>query len=130
MPAEKEGENQFKVVLELTEMIRTVIHYNCTEGIVDQYMIPYLGCFFLDFSDKTLKGSRVYAIGEQKEQLYQFTFPNIYTGENICWGSVKLPQIEKLKDVEIISDGKGLFLAEYLKTVGAREDLISSFLNV
>lgn len=159
-------ENQFKVVLELPEMIRPVIHHNRTEDTIGQYMIPYPGCiFFLDFSNKTLINSRIYAVGEQKELLYQFAFPNVYTGGNICWGSVKLPQIEKLKEVEIIPefffgadnnndlfssnnlskigeetsspkswftflDGKESFPAEYLKPVGTREDLISSFLNV
>lgn len=118
--------NRFKLILELPEMIRPVIHHNRTEGITEQYMISYPGCvFFMDFSNKILKSSKIYAVGEKKELLYQFPFPNVYSTGNICWGSVKLPQIESLKETEIIPEfffgadnNNDLFSSNYLAKVG------------
>lgn len=107
----------FKVVLELPEMIRPVIHHN--KQNTEQYMIPYPACMFMmNIEGGYVKGTSIYAIGENEKMLYQFPFPNVHKGGSICWGGVKLPQIGNLKESEIIP--------EYFFGADNNNDLFSS----
>lgn len=95
----------FTVVVKIEGCMRKIVYSASRSAEGKEYKIPFpttIFCFAVENGRFRSEDSTCFAVNK-KEEICCYPFGNVWSGGGICWGANKFPQIQALKDINVVT---------------------------